>query len=317
MTKFIVSDSNNPYENLALENHLYNTFDGEPLLYLWQNASTVVIGKWQNAYREVNFEKARELGIRVARRTTGGGAVYHHLGNLNFTFIMSPDDYDVAKQLGVIGAAAASFNIEAKVGGRNDLTVDGQKFSGNAFKVGKHAKLHHGTVLIDENVDIMSSVLTPSPLKLRSKGVSSVRSRVINLKELNGSITVTNFGTELKSAFERQYGKAQVSSIPFADYKELYDLYSSDEWILGSNPPFDYEASAKCSFGEISVCLSIAGDTITAANVYTDALDLDIAPAVQNALKGIKFTKRDISDALHSHVPDALELAEIFVNLPR
>ncbi len=311
MAKSVISKVTDPYMNLALETYLYSNFDGEPTLYLWQNKKTVVIGKWQNAYKEVNFARAKESGIRIARRTTGGGAVYHDLGNLNFTFILSPDDYDTKKQLGVIANAVAAFGISADISGRNDLTVNGLKFSGNAFKFGKSAKLHHGTLLVDENTDIMSKVLNPSPLKLRAKGVDSVKSRVVNLRELNSDVTVEQLKNAITESFEKVYGSAKEVSVPESEFRELTDLYSSEKWILDSNPDFDLEVEGRLSFGELSIGLSIADGVIKKIKAYSDSLDIDVPPAVENALIGTRFQKNYIETALKPLNPYADEIVNL------
>lgn len=316
MAKLVISDCTDPYKNLALENRLFEQFDGEPLLYLWQNEKTVVIGRWQNALKEINLEKANELGIRIVRRTTGGGAVYHDLGNLNFTFILSSEDYDVYKQLGIIASAVKTFGIDATATGRNDLTVGGLKFSGNAFKSAKSKKLHHGTLLISADSSVMSDVLNASPLKLKAKGVDSVKSRVVNLNTLNASIDVNSLGKALASSFEKEYGTLTRLTVPKNGYEDLSVKYSSDEWILGENPPFDFTVDGRYSFGEISVNLCVARGKIERAKVYTDSLDLDIAPTTENALQGIDFTKHDILRALKSVGMHDDELADLFSKLP-
>lgn len=316
MAKLIVSENTDPYKNLALENMLYESFDGEPVLYLWQNEKTVVIGRWQNAFKEINLEKAKELGIRVARRTTGGGAVYHDLGNLNFTFILSAEEYNIERQLGIIASGARAFGIDAVATGRNDLTVNGLKFSGNAFKASKDTKLHHGTVLISADSSVMSSVLNASPLKLKAKGVDSVKSRVVNLKSLNDKIDVSAFGVELVRAFRNEYGAVTRVNVPENEYNDLHIKYSSDKWIFGENPPFDYVIDGRYSFGEISVNLCVTQGKIFKAKVYTDSLDLHLSPVIENALLGVPFRRQDVSVALESAFFTPEELRDFCSRIP-
>lgn len=316
MAKLIISEHSDPYKNLALENMLFEIFDGEPVLYLWQNEKTVVIGRWQNAFKEINLEKANKLGIRIARRTTGGGAVYHDLGNLNFTFILSVEEYDVKRQLGIIASGARAFGIDAVATGRNDLTVSGLKFSGNAFKASKHTKLHHGTVLISADSSVMSSVLNASPLKLKAKGVDSVKSRVVNLKSLNDKIDVSTFGIELVRAFRKEYGDISRINVPESEYNVLFEKYSSDKWIFGENPPFDYTIDGRYSFGEISVNLCVTQGKIIKTKVYTDSLNLNLAPAMENALLGTPFTRQDIYIALESTFFTPEELRDFCSRIP-
>ena len=176
--QIITTSNTDPYENLALEEYLMDTVEpGTCILYLWQNRQTVVIGQNQNAWQECKVKELEEDGGFLARRLSGGGAVFHDLGNLNFTFLLPRSEYDVARQSDVIVQAVRSFGLAAERSGRNDILVDGRKFSGNAyFKRGANA-YHHGTLLIHVDMANLSRYLNVPADKLRSKGVRSVVSR--------------------------------------------------------------------------------------------------------------------------------------------
>ena len=206
-TRLITTASVNPYHNLALEELLMESNPPECCtLYLWQNRQTVVIGQNQNAWQECRVKELEEDGGHLARRLSGGGAVFHDLGNLNFTFLVPRADYDVARQTQVIEEAAASFGLTVERSGRNDILVEGRKFSGNAFyKKGQNA-YHHGTILIDVDMGALGRYLNVQPDKLQSKGVHSVRSRVANLREFSQAITVETMKQRLEAAFEKVYG---------------------------------------------------------------------------------------------------------------
>ena len=204
----IESRSTDPYTNLAIEACLMGSArSGEPVLYLWQNERTVVIGRNQCASAECDVERLEREGGHLARRRSGGGAVYHDLGNLCFTFVTTPEEYDQAAQTGVILDAVRALGIDAERTGRNDLVVgDGRKFSGHAYQHTGVASCHHGTIMVAVDVDALGRYLTVSPEKLRAKGVRSVRSRVTNLRALDPGITVEDLKDALRSAFATAWG---------------------------------------------------------------------------------------------------------------
>lgn len=178
-------------------------------MYLWQNERTVVIGKNQNSFKECQVDRLMAEGGHLARRLSGGGAVFHDLGNLNFTFCVRRDDYDVRRQLGVLIRALGKLGITARLSGRNDVTVDGRKVSGNAFYRNGDFCYHHGTILVDADMEMMGRYLNVSAQKLRSNGVSSVRSRVINLTDCvspGKTVTVEMVRRAMLEAFAEIYG---------------------------------------------------------------------------------------------------------------
>ena len=178
------SDSFDVYRNQAIEKTLFDLSGDEVVFYLWQNENAVVIGKHQDALSECDYNAFIADGGKVARRISGGGAVYHDRGNLNFTFIAPVKYYDLIKQMKVVTDALKSFGIQASLSGRNDVEVSGRKISGNAFYFHEGKKLHHGTLLIDVDTEKIKKYLTPNAVKLSKKGVKSVESRVVNLTEM-------------------------------------------------------------------------------------------------------------------------------------
>ena len=197
-----------PYENLALEEALlHRVGEGELILYLWQNERTVVIGRNQNPWKECRTALLSEEGGHLARRLSGGGAVFHDLGNLNFTFLMPAQDYDLPRQLTVIQRACRSLGIPAERSGRNDLLADGRKFSGNAFYKHNGKAYHHGTLMVDVDLDRVQRYLSPSKAKLAAKGVESVRSRVVNLREFVPTLTVEQLADALIAALAEVYSE--------------------------------------------------------------------------------------------------------------
>ena len=197
-----------PWFNLSVEEYLAEKINpNQVLLYLWQNKDTVVIGRNQNPWKECNIDKIKADGVYLARRSSGGGAVYHDLGNLNFTFITGKKLYDREKQLEVILRAVNSFGLHAYFSGRNDILLEEKKFSGNAYCFGDSFSYHHGTILINSNMSRLSHYLNPSKHKISSKGIDSVKSRVVNLHSLSPEITVTKMKTAVTNAFTDVYGE--------------------------------------------------------------------------------------------------------------
>ena len=204
--KYYISKETDPYINLAVEKYLLdNVSENCCILYLWQNENTVVIGKNQNPWAECRCELSESEGVKIARRLSGGGAVYHDLGNLNFTFISSSVNLDVSKNAAIIVAACRMAGIKCELSGRNDILANGRKFSGNAFYNSHGKSYHHGTLLVSSDKTKLQKYLTPPLSKLESKGVKSVKARVINLSELSENITIKSMTAFMLKAFEDSY----------------------------------------------------------------------------------------------------------------
>ena len=189
MSKLLVAPGSDPYINLAAESLLLREA-AEPTLYLWVNSPSVIVGVNQNILKEADAEYLRSNGVSVVRRTTGGGAVYHDLGNLNYSFIIPNSIYSVERQNRVISDALRNFSVEAHFSGRNDLVVGVRKVGGAAYKKSVPNSLHHGTLLVNLDIGAATAALTPAPEKLESKGVDSVKSRIANLSEFSDAVNV-------------------------------------------------------------------------------------------------------------------------------
>lgn len=228
-------------------------------LYLWQNQRTVVIGRNQNVRGECRAELLEREGGYLARRLSGGGAVFHDMGNINFSFFASDPDYSVARQQKVILGAVRSFGLDAELSGRNDITVGGQKFSGNAFISSGTKHCHHGTLLISADTSDMGRYLSVPKDKLESKGVRSVRSRVVNLAELNDAITVESISEALLQAFEEEYKsvprEVKVSELDSALLDSLTEKFASPSWRFETEPDFMMRKSGRFSWGRSGTLL--------------------------------------------------------------
>ena len=305
--QFYLSESLNPYINLATEKILFDSVDSQTLiLYLWQNENTVVIGKNQNAYSECRTELLKEEGVTLARRLSGGGAVFHDIGNLNFTFICTSDNLDIAKHIEVIRTALSSVGIDTELSGRNDILADGKKFSGNAFYNSRGHSYHHGTILINADTEKLGRYLTPPIAKLEAKGVKSVRSRVINLCELCPDLTCDNMKTLLLSAFEKTYGiyPIQIASLDEAEISVLAEQYAAWEYIYGAPLSFDTVCCGRLSIGNTEIQMQVKGGKITALKFYTDSLDTELPEKAERALASVPFAKEAIYAALSGAISD-------------
>lgn len=307
-TRLITTASENPYHNLALEELLMESNPPECCtLYLWQNRQTVVIGQNQNAWQECRVKELEEDGGHLARRLSGGGAVFHDLGNLNFTFLVPRADYDVARQTQVIQEAAASFGLTVERSGRNDILVEGRKFSGNAFyKKGQNA-YHHGTILIDVDMGALGRYLNVQPDKLQSKGVRSVRSRVANLREFSQAITVETMKQRLEAAFEKVYGgpveKLREEDLDQKALEALEEKYASFQWRLGKKIPFDKEIAGRFPWGGVKICLGINGGRVEKARIFSDAMDSECFPQLEQALIGLPYSSAALLQAIRPLLP--------------
>ena len=294
--KLYESNSFDPYRNLATEQYLMETVEEDAcILFLWQNQNTVVIGKNQNAWKECRTALLSEEGVTLARRLSGGGAVFHDLGNLNFTFLMPQAEYDLDRQFAVIAKAIEFLGLEAELSGRNDMQINGRKFSGNAFYKNGSQAYHHGTLLVDVDMSKMGRYLNPSKAKLQAKGVDSVRSRVVNLNELNPEITVDTMKHAMREAFCAVYGvhceALDDSSFDHHAINQLYERNKSWQWNYGQKLPFSVEMEERFAWGGLQICLQIVSGLIQTASVYSDAMDWSLAPKLEQLLTGCRFEK--------------------------
>ena len=292
-----------PHYNLAVEQYLLETVQpGQCVLYLWQNRNTVVIGRNQNPWKECRTALLAEEGGHLARRLSGGGAVFHDLGNLNFTFLVPREDYDLPRQLSVIREAVRSLGIPAEISGRNDILAQGRKFSGNAFCKNGNQAYHHGTILVSADMENLSRYLSPSRAKLQAKGVDSVRSRVMNLRELNPDITIEQLKAALAEAFSRVYG-FRVSRIPEdaldpERIRALAERNRSWEWLYGRKLPFTLSCEERFPWGELQIQLQIEEGAIRRAKLYSDAMDWEFIPVLEQALTGCRLEPRELGARL-------------------
>lgn len=311
---YIVTENVVPYKNLALEEYL--TFHTEPeecILYLWQNKHTVVIGKNQNCWKECKVNYLEEDEGYLVRRLSGGGAVFHDLGNLNFTFCVRKENYDVGKQLDVIVKAVGKLGLQAEKTGRNDITIDGRKFSGNAFYESNGFCYHHGTILICVDKEQMSKYLNVSKEKLASKSVDSVKSRVANLEEFCPKVTILAMQEKLIEAFGEVYGchpeELSNDRLDMIKIQERENFFSSWEWKYGRKIPFTYQMAKRFAWGDIELQLEVNEGRIQEVNIYSDAMEQDWISLIGVRLKGCMYEEAVMTDVVRG-LPKMVEHQE-------
>lgn len=347
---YIQNNSRDPYFNLALEEFFLtrpdlnanaetgdanpvsaNELTFEPILLLWQNAPTVVVGGRQNTLEEINLAFVEERKINVVRRTTGGGAVYHDLGNLNYSFIV-PDATRLAtsvnRQTPSLESASSfelrskndaapttltdsfrlltqpvldvlrSWNLSAELSGRNDITIDGRKISGSAQARKNGRTLHHGTLLFDSNLDDVAAALNVDPEKFRSKAVSSVRSRVANVVEFlpptERSGVIERFKADLLARLEKLHPitDKELSESELSQIQKLRDeKYATWDWNYGASPRFQFRSSRRFDWGKFELAFDVVRGRIERAQIFGDFFALDDLSPLLTRFVGTPFER--------------------------
>lgn len=296
--QIIIGNQTNPFLNLAVESQLLDTYQENTVtLFLWRNRQTVVIGANQNPYSECDVDTLLKEGGHLTRRRTGGGAVYHDLGNLNFSIVADKKIYDVKRQMTVIQKTLLNYGLETEVSGRNDITYQGRKFSGNAFAKTKYQGLHHGTILIKTDSEKLQKYLKVKPAKLHKHGVKSVSSRVINLSEV-ADITSENIIPHLIKAFEEVYDSKAIvinfDDLCTEEVLKLRDRISSDEYLFGKWKEFHTQKSETFDWGSVDIELDIdeEKEIIKDINIASDSLDPASINLAKEILKGTSTTAK-------------------------
>ena len=296
---FHISEGTDPYVNLATEEYLLGS--DAPVLYFWQNEPTVVIGRNQNAYTECAMDYVRANGIHVARRTTGGGAVYHDLGNLNFSIVLPKPLHDIARSTGVIVKALRGLGVPVSASGRNDILLDGRKISGNAYYSNDVVGLHHGTILHKVDGDAVGGALAVSANKRSRHGVDSVRSRVTDISSHVPGVTVAAIEDAVREAFCAEYGidTLRPPAINGDALGPLVARHACDEWVFGRINEFDEFREANFPWGTIRVSVRFLGDVPQDCEIASDSLEPDLIDEARRMLNA-----RGAADSAHSPIVD-------------
>lgn len=304
--RLLISTSHNPWFNLAVEEVIFHAMPPtQKVLFLWRNADTVVIGRAQNPWKECNTKRMQEDGVTLARRSSGGGAVFHDLGNTCFTFMAGKPDYDKDISTQMVIDALSSLGVSAQSSGRNDLVIqtnDGtRKISGSAYKETKDRGFHHGTLLLNADLTRLANYLHPDPKKLQSKGITSVRSRVANLSETHPQIDHAQICTAITQAFFEYYdaqssaeyiSPEQLPNLP--QFAEVFEKQSSWEWNFGSALPFTHSLSERFAWGGVDMQFNVEDGTIVHVQIFTDSLQPEPLEELAKQLRGSRYDAQTV-----------------------
>lgn len=315
--RIVESQSFDTCVNLAFEEYFLNTVgDNELILFWWQSDHSVVIGRNQNPYQECNTQRLKEDKVRLVRRLSGGGAVYHDLGNLNFAFISKDDVFDTNLHFDIVLDGLSRLDINGKFSGRNDLITEGRKFSGNAFIHEEDRHLHHGTLLINANLSKVNDYLTVDHKKLDTKGFDSVRSRVINLNEIQPDITIKKIKESVKTSISNilkcNIQDQNLSDIQSKESSVYLDKYYSDVWNYGNTPDFSHSCKARYDWGSIQIDFSIEDGSIKEVAVTSDAMSPIPFQNLEKHLENKRFLSDVVMESLRNCEFEKNQIADVY-----
>lgn len=310
-----------PRINLAIEEYALKNLDiNETYLLFYINEPSIIIGKNQNTIEEINTEYVEGNGIHVVRRLSGGGAVYHDLGNLNFSFITKDDGesfHNFRKFTEPVVDALRKLGVNAELSGRNDLTVEGRKISGNAQFSTKGRMFSHGTLMLDSEIDSVVSALKVKKDKIESKGIKSIRSRVANISEfLNEKITIEEFrALLLENIFG---GKDQIEEyiLTDEDWEKIHQLseerYQNWDWNYGKSPKFNLQHSHRFPVGGLDIRLDVDKGKVENCKIYGDFFGVGDVSDIENKLIGVRYEKAELEKAL-----EEIDIKHYFGNITK
>ena len=315
--RILKSAVTNPWFNLATEDWIFNTLNPDShTLFLWRNSETVVIGRSQNPWVECKTDKMDADDVFLARRQSGGGAVFHDLGNTNFTFLSPSDAYDQEANFTIIINALKKLGIDATLSGRNDMQVGDRKISGSAFRHAADRSFHHGTLLVNANMQKLGDYLNPHPLKLKAKGIKSVRARVANLVDFNETINHETLSDAIIEAFCEYHGEStQVEQLDEASLAKqptlnaYYQQMADWDWRFGKTPEFTHHVETRFDWGMMDVHMDVKQAMIAEVVIFSDALNVELIDLLKETLTGIRYNKKEIQAKLDKLAKAQPELA--------
>jgi len=303
--QLIIHNGTNPPFNLAMEEY-FLTIKKQDVILLWRNAASVIIGYNQNAIEEIDIDYVQQNNIPVIRRQSGGGAVFHDLGNVNFSVIHKLGEGDFSnygKFTAPICTFLQSLGVCAELSGRNDLTIEGMKFSGNAQAVKNGWIMHHGTILYNANVEHLAKALKPKPAKIQSKGIKSVRSRITNVADhLNEPPEADEFFRQLAAFFLNETDGITEYKLTGEDIAQINRLveekYSRWEWNFGSSPKYNLHNTERFDSGIVEVSLQVSKGIIEDIHIFGDFFGTADKAGLEDHLRGVLHQREAIEKAL-------------------
>lgn len=305
-TRVYISDSTDPCFNLAIEDWLFRSMEAnQQLLFLWHNRPSVVIGRFQNPWIECNLEQMELAQVELVRRQSGGGAVYHDEGNGCFTFLSNSKNFSKENNNNIILNALNSLNIAAVVCGRNNVLINGLKVSGSAFKQSRERRFHHGTMLLNADLDRLVHFLSAPVRDLDAKGIKSIKSEVANLIDFNPRLNLEQLFKAFTSEFFKFHDE-KVSTIhldedflrSMPDLNDYYKKLTDWKWRYGETPKFKQKLEHHFEWGEVSLLIEGHKGLINRVRIHSDAFDPEVVSALEGMMSGARYHKQSVREML-------------------